>query len=884
MRMTRLFAQVDTTPHFSLVSLNRSNGLPVLPQLLSVVMLIFPSPLHVLPLWTIQLALLPLYAITMKLKGMNKSLTSLVVVTLLGVVGLLNNLISSPFLHASPPIESSPHRSAFLRREVRPDAKDFLTTGHPSDWKKMVTATVDSSTGTLFHGEVVRQFTGPRVSWSGIHALPNRAAETVSCDKWSVVTTIFDPTDAVRRAADLPGWCIVIVADTKTPQDYVEQAKFANEKAMIHYLSVEDQQEWADRMGLRVGDFVRSIPFRHFARKNIGYLYAIIHGAKFVFDFDDDNILTLDGDDKVFSPLANETHVPNVRIPVVAQRAFNHHPLMKSTAGNLSWARGFPLDRILDDSTWGDVPVELEALPMDKVAVLQYCADSNPDIDAIHRLTKPLPMDFDPSVKPVVVPSRTYSPYNAQATVHTAASLWATLLPATVPGRVSDIWRGYFAQRLFHDTDMSLVFLPPRIRQDRNIHSYLADMKAELDLYFKSAKLLEFLDDWQPDDSLDTIPARMEALWIDLYERSYIEVDDVTALQLWLQALVESGYEFPPIKRDRYTNVMLMGQFNFARPNRDVKYWVQKWREAFRHVQVRGPFAEDQVATLRDSGVDAYGSDEGPAAAKNHPYKDMDTAGFFSPMSNLGNALQQQATVPGMDGVIYIHDDAYANVNILGRDSARSATFPSDSILANQFNGLPKYEDAKAHPKVEAFRVLSNGDFSVADGTRSRDEHVVYKFHRANKGWWVHWNKCVLQLRNVVLDPKSKELLEDDGSLIVPDRAQSDFLFVPTRYADRFKAAADLMVQHGVYLECGMPTIVQTLRHLFSDLKVGYINLCTQLEEYNTLRGKAEILEECIAKDTKGTEKYGVYHPYKISKGLESWGSMFDRITFAETK
>lgn len=120
----------------------------------------------------------------------------------------------------------------------------------------------------------------------------------------------------------------------------------------------------------------------------------------------------------------------------------------------------------------------------------------------------------------LLVPVHTYSPYNAQATLHTKNALWAMLLPGTVPGRVSDIWRSYFAQCIFADAGLRLVFSHPKVQQQRNEHNYLQDFNAEQDLYNKAGKLIEFLSDW--DSKSDNIPQRMEALWIDLYEYGYI--------------------------------------------------------------------------------------------------------------------------------------------------------------------------------------------------------------------------------------------------------------------------------------------------------------------------------------------------------------------------
>ena len=66
------------------------------------------------------------------------------------------------------------------------------------------------------------------------------------------------------------------------------------------------------------------------------------------------------------------------------------------------------------------------------------------------------------------------------------------LLPGTIHGRVSDIWRLYFAQCIFADTGLQLVFSPPNILQERNEHDYNGDFNAEQDMYGKAEKLIDF--------------------------------------------------------------------------------------------------------------------------------------------------------------------------------------------------------------------------------------------------------------------------------------------------------------------------------------------------------------------------------------------------------
>ena len=63
--------------------------------------------------------------------------------------------------------------------------------------------------------------------------------------------------------------------------------------------------------------------------------------------------------------------------------------------------------------------------------------------------------------------------YNAQATLHLQPALWSLVLPVTVHGRVSDIWRGYVTQRLMRLIDVKLVFSPSIVKQVSISHTVL---------------------------------------------------------------------------------------------------------------------------------------------------------------------------------------------------------------------------------------------------------------------------------------------------------------------------------------------------------------------------------------------------------------------------
>ena len=188
-------------------------------------------------------------------------------------------------------------------------------------------------------------------------------------------------------------------------------------------------------------------------------------------------------------------------------------------------------------------------------AVQQSLADVHPDIAAIHRLTRaPLTFDFAPRggagsgsdwAGLLGGEAGALAPYNAQATLHSEGALWGMLLPVTVHGRVSDIWRSYIAQTLMGQYGLALVFTRSLVNQERSPHNYLRDFQSELPLYLRAGGLLDFLRAWAPSAPNLSLPAQYEELLVALYEHGVLEAPDVRLAQAWLTDLAEAGYAFP---------------------------------------------------------------------------------------------------------------------------------------------------------------------------------------------------------------------------------------------------------------------------------------------------------------------------------------------------
>lgn len=401
---------------------------------------------------------------------------------------------------------------------------------------------ISGVSGQRFSGDVIREVSKDQLSFSGMRRSDlKQMRDAKSCERWIVVTSIFQPSPATRKLGEMTrqGWCYVVVADINGPAEY-------DDVEGVIYLTVERQKALHFQI-------VALTPWRHFGRKNIGFLYAIAHGAKVIYDTDDDNRLK-----ELKIPIAGYDESSTTRLkgpmsisqpvePPGRSDVFNPYPSFAPTCGHV-WPRGFPLDHVMNKGVqnWTLAPGQLERPP----AVQQYLADEDPDVDAVFRLTRQLPCSFRglPEGLPGVLatPPQVFLPYNAQATVHLYEAFWGLLLPVTVHGRVSDIWRAYLTQKLLWDVGQVVAFLPSHVIHDRVMHDYLKDFQSESDLYLKATAMVNFLSKWTSD--APTLVERLEQLWAAFYSRGFVEIGDLRLAQAWIRDLLSIGYEFPDLR------------------------------------------------------------------------------------------------------------------------------------------------------------------------------------------------------------------------------------------------------------------------------------------------------------------------------------------------
>ena len=348
---------------------------------------------------------------------------------------------------------------------------------------------------------------------------------------WGVITTILEINPAVVDfVSKMPYAALVVVGDQKT--NHSEWQQFAASRPdQVFYLAPNEQHGFQS---------IAHIPWNHFGRKSIGFLYAMRHGAEMIYDFDDDNHLDV---------CSFESFATMARLDVVTNHhIYNPYPFFEPVFDGQKqflWPRGQPLQWINDPSTY-TVATKRSDVPFRQIVVLQSLANHDPDVDAIYRMTQPLPISFRKSDTIVIPPKGTFTPWNAQAVLISKPAFFGMLLPTTVTGRVSDIWRSYITSRLLWETDYRVGFASPIVTQLRNPHSYQKDLEEEDDLYHKADLMLATLASWT-SDGMDTLDVAYLDLITTLVAKGILGMNDLKLATAWVADLKRIEYEWPSI-------------------------------------------------------------------------------------------------------------------------------------------------------------------------------------------------------------------------------------------------------------------------------------------------------------------------------------------------
>lgn len=249
-----------------------------------------------------------------------------------------------------------------------------------------------------------------------------------------VITSINQPTPAIKAYLKLPNFRLVVVADKKTPKDYPSQS--------LEFLSLSNQAKLFP-------DLAKALPINSYCRKNLGYLYAWRNfELQWLFETDDDNL-----------PLPTFASPDSVKIayPTVTTKAqfFN---ILGLFTKQKAWLRGYPLTLINQPAKHRIITKKVRPL------LIQSLINADSDFDAVYRLTNGRPLKLKPNQQ-VALAKNVYGQVNSQATWWHRQTAALMYFPVTIPWRTADIWRGYLAQKIIWNLSGRLLYFSPQVWQ-----------------------------------------------------------------------------------------------------------------------------------------------------------------------------------------------------------------------------------------------------------------------------------------------------------------------------------------------------------------------------------------------------------------------------------
>ena len=314
-----------------------------------------------------------------------------------------------------------------------------------------------------------------------------------------VITSIFHPTEAVKKFSQNPNFKLIVIGDEKSPRIWNCEN--------VTYLSLNDQWE----LGF---DLLKTLPTNHYCRKMIGYLIAM-KDAEVIIDTDDDNIPK------------NIWDFPDSKLSYRSLDGDGFVNIYQWYTKQKIWPRGLPLSLIKKEfkNTYGS---EIKG---SSVGVWQGLADEDPDVDAIYRLTIDEPCIFDQGV-PLILKKGLITPFNSQNTLFLRALFPLMYLPISVTFRFTDILRGLVAQPIMWAHGYHLGFTGPTVVQKRNEHNLMSDFQSEVPMYEHCEKVVDLV--LASISSSNSLEANLFNAYDKLALHNIVSCEELIAVQSWI--------------------------------------------------------------------------------------------------------------------------------------------------------------------------------------------------------------------------------------------------------------------------------------------------------------------------------------------------------------
>jgi len=323
-----------------------------------------------------------------------------------------------------------------------------------------------------------------------------------------VITTIANPTDCVQLLVSKISEkdSLIVIGDKKGPTSY--------DIPKTRFFSLEKQLTLDFRLA-------KKLPTGHYSRKNIGYLLAMQQGEECIYETDDDN-----------QPNEHWKTRNKKTKALIADKSSWINVYQHFTNENI-WPRGFLLDKITNPESEPKHYGKLQEL---EAPVQQGLADNSPDVDAIWRLTQDREFYYNRN-ESIALQEGSWCPFNTQSTWWWKEAFPLLYLPSYCSFRMTDIWKGFVAQRCLWAMGYKLVFHAAEVNQDRNVHNLMKDFEAEVPGYLGNERLTQVLENTSLESGTENAPGNLIRCYEALTREGFFPKEELILVKSWVDDL-----------------------------------------------------------------------------------------------------------------------------------------------------------------------------------------------------------------------------------------------------------------------------------------------------------------------------------------------------------
>ena len=396
----------------------------------------------------------------------------------------------------------------------------------------------------------------------------------IKSDKWIVMTASNPPSNLIiDLEAKIKKWKIIVIGNNKTTDSKWDI--FINSKNLI-YLSIINQS----KLEYNILKYIKNDSK---CRKNIGYLFAIQHGAKEIYEIDEN--LNISNYDSSFLDINIHNSylcygVRNDKIMI--------NPYVYFRENNI-WPRGFLYKDIISDYNNTFYYTHSSKVNL-KPLVYQGLINEIPDVDSIFMLSNFKVNDGGLNItflknEPLIYLPGNYVPINSKCAKYIYDIFPFLLLPITINESISDILRGYILERFVYEFQGTVVFYNTKFFNRNNIIKKFI-LVEEKQIIFNLNKILDIIK--SKTYSKKRPQKLMFSILSELINNNILKKEELEIYKAYLDDLSNIGYNFSKLftkkRNNKVSNYLnISSELIYHRPtnpiilrNNNISYQIMK--------------------------------------------------------------------------------------------------------------------------------------------------------------------------------------------------------------------------------------------------------------------------------------------------------------------